>query len=62
MTSSSAARKHGTDAVWHAVAASAEDIKHGRIIDANDYVTKLEARLERMKRNSNTREDNQPID
>ena len=58
MTSSSAARKRDTDAVWRAVAASADDIKHGRVIDANKHVAELEVRLERMKQGSNATESN----
>jgi hypothetical protein len=60
VTSSSAAPKHDTDAVWRAVAASADDIKRGLVIDANHYVAELEARLERMKRGSNAGEGNAP--
>jgi hypothetical protein len=60
VTSSSAAPKRDTDAVWRAVAASADDIKRGRVIDANDYVAELEARLERMKQGSNAGEGNHP--
>ncbi len=52
MTSSSAARKPDMDTVWRAVAASADDIEHGRVIDANNYVAELEARLARMQQGS----------
>jgi hypothetical protein len=60
MTSSSAARKRDTDAVWRAVAASADNIKHGRVTDANKHVAELEARLERMKQGSNATEGSDP--